>query len=69
MTQNNNQFHNDHSYSVKLSNITASFTARNYQRNLVTLLEDNLATYTISVLIYFSNHIQLLCHIYVYFLV
>lgn len=58
MTQNNYQFHNDHSYNVKLSNITASFTAGNYQRNLVTIWEDNLATYTIIVLIYFSIHIH-----------
>lgn len=58
MTQNNYQFHNDHSYNVKLSNITASFTAGNYQRNLVTFWEDNLATYTIIVLIYFSIYIH-----------
>lgn len=38
MTQSNDQFHNDHSYNVKLGNITASFTAGNYQRNLVTFL-------------------------------
>lgn len=55
MTQRNDQFHND---NVKLRNITASFTAGNYQRNLVTFWEDNLATYTIIVLIYFSIHIH-----------
>lgn len=58
MTQSNDQFHNDHSYNMKLSNITASFTAGDYQRNLVTFWEDNLATYTIIVLIYFSIHIH-----------